>query len=191
MVTVDLDSLLGLPGAVGVGGEIGAAGPLDPQVCQRLAGDSAVTRVLVTRHPSGQQHPTHHPNGQEQHPSTDQQPVVHNPSGDQQLVGNDHGERAGLATRLRAAMARLPPALGGAPTQPLEVGRTSRVLQPAQRTALAVRDGGWVFPDCQRPWPGAKPITYGTGSTAAPPTWPTWPCCAEPTTGPCMRAAGS
>ncbi len=55
-VTVDLDSLLGLPGAVRVGGEIGEAGPLDPQACQRLACDSAVTRVLVTRHPSGQQH---------------------------------------------------------------------------------------------------------------------------------------
>ena len=48
-------------------------------------------------------------------------------------------------------MALLPPALGGAPTQPLEVGRTSRVVQPAQRSALAVRDGGCVFPDCDRP----------------------------------------
>jgi hypothetical protein len=37
------------------------------------------------------------------------------------------------------------------PTQPLEVGRTSRVVQPAQRNALAVRDGGCVFPDCDRP----------------------------------------
>jgi hypothetical protein len=151
MVTVDLDRLLGLPGAVGVGGEIGAAGPLDPQACQRLACDSAVTRVLVTRHPSGQQHPAHHPNGEEQHPSADQQPVVHHPSGDQQPVGNDHGERAGLGARLRAAMRLLPPALGGAPTRPLEVGRTSRVVQPAQRSALAVRDGGCVFPDCARP----------------------------------------
>jgi hypothetical protein len=103
-VTVDLDSLLGLPGAVGVGGEIGAVGPLDPQACQRLACDSAVTRVLVTRHSSGQQHPTHHPNGQ-QHPGGDQQPV-----------GNDHGELARLGTRLPAAMALLPLALGGAPT---------------------------------------------------------------------------
>jgi hypothetical protein len=48
-------------------------------------------------------------------------------------------------------MALLPPVLGGAPTQPLEVGRASRVVQPAQRTALAVRDGGCVFPDCTRP----------------------------------------
>jgi HNH endonuclease len=57
----------------------------------------------------------------------------------------------GLAVRLRAAVAKLPPVLGGAPTQPLEVGRTSRVVQPAQRTALAVRDGGCVFPGCSRP----------------------------------------
>jgi hypothetical protein len=48
-------------------------------------------------------------------------------------------------------MALLPSILGGAPTQPLDVGRTSRVVQPPQRTALAVRDGGCVFPDCARP----------------------------------------
>jgi hypothetical protein len=29
-----------------------------------------------------------------------------------------------------------------APSQPLEVGRSSRVVQAAQRAALAVRDGG-------------------------------------------------
>jgi hypothetical protein len=110
-----------------------------------------VTRVLVTR----QQHPTHHPSGEGHHPShdpsTDQRTVIHDPGGDQQPVGNDHGERAGLGARLRAAMRLLPPALGGAPTQPLEVGRTSRVVQPAQRNALAVRDGGCVFPNCDRP----------------------------------------
>jgi Domain of unknown function (DUF222)/HNH endonuclease len=56
-----------------------------------------------------------------------------------------------LATRLHAAMAMLPPALGGAPTQPLEVGRATRVVSAAQRTALAVRDGGCRYPDCDRP----------------------------------------
>jgi hypothetical protein len=39
----------------------------------------------------------------------------------------------------------------GAPTQPLEVGRTSRVVTAAQRAALAIRDGGCVFPGCDRP----------------------------------------
>ena len=45
----------------------------------------------------------------------------------------------------------LPPILGGAPTQPLEVGRTSRVVTAAQRAALAVRDGGCVVAGCDRP----------------------------------------
>ena len=48
-------------------------------------------------------------------------------------------------------MARLPPILGGAPSQPLDVGRASRVITPTQRAALAVRDGGCVFPTCTRP----------------------------------------
>jgi hypothetical protein len=88
-----------------------------------------LTRVLVTR-----QQPVHH------HPN-------HGPS-------VDHGDtdgHEGLADRLRAAVALLPPFLGGAPTQPLEVGRASRVVGAAQRTALAVRDGGCVFPGCSRP----------------------------------------
>ena len=50
LVTVDLDSLLGHPG--GVGGEVGGPWPLDPETCRRLACDGAVTRVLVTRHPT-------------------------------------------------------------------------------------------------------------------------------------------
>jgi HNH endonuclease len=56
-----------------------------------------------------------------------------------------------LAARLQTAMTLLPPTLGGAPSQPLDLGRASRVVTPAQRSALAVRDGGGVFPDCQRP----------------------------------------
>jgi hypothetical protein len=43
------------------------------------------------------------------------------------------------------------PGAWGAPTQPLEVGRAGRVVQSAQRTALAVRDGGCVFPGCAGP----------------------------------------
>jgi hypothetical protein len=48
-------------------------------------------------------------------------------------------------------MTLLPPVLGGAVSQPLDVGRTGRVIQPAQRNALVVRDGGCVFPGCDRP----------------------------------------
>ena len=58
-----------------------------------------------------------------------------------------------LAAQLQAAATRLPPALGGAPTQPLEVGRASRVVTAAQRAALVVRDGGCAVPRL-RPAPG-------------------------------------
>ena len=115
-VVVDLHSLLGHPGSVG--GELGWAGPIDPEACRRLACDSAVSRVIVSR------------------PTT---------SDDNPGVTDD------LAGRLRAARARLPRILGRAPSQPLDVGRSSRVVQPGQRRALGVRDGGCVFPDCTRP----------------------------------------
>ena len=55
-VLVDLDSLLDHPGAIG--GEAGAVGPLAPEACRRLACDGAVTRVLVSRKPSGRHAPT-------------------------------------------------------------------------------------------------------------------------------------
>jgi len=129
-VLVDLDSLQGRPGAVGGDTQAGA---LDPEACRRLGCDGAVTRVLVTRHPTHHhQHHDHHGHGDH---------------------GGHHdpGSGQGLAAWLRTAAALLPPTLGGAPTQPLEVGRTTRVVQPAQRTALAVRDGGCVFPNCDRP----------------------------------------
>jgi hypothetical protein len=110
---------------------------LDPEACRRLACDGTVTRVLVTR-----QHPGHHPD--HRHPGPDPSgqtpPEAHHPSGTD-----------GLDEQLRTAMRRLPPTLGGAPTQPLEVGRATRVIQPGQRAALAVRDGGCVFPHCSRP----------------------------------------
>jgi hypothetical protein len=132
-----------------------------------------VTRVLVTRHPSHHHRdhdantdPSHH------HPDhdADSDPSHHPNSGP--IAGPGHrldtgsganqspaallpseGEppEAGLEGRLRAAMALLPPILGGPPTQPLEVGRTTRIIQPAQRSALTVRDGGCVFPGCPRP----------------------------------------
>jgi hypothetical protein len=124
LVTVDLDSLLGHHPSLG--GEAGGGWPLDPEACRRLACDGAVTRVLVTRQPPGHPDPGdaghHHPGGE-----------------------------ASLATRLQVAARLLPPTLGGAPSQPLEVGRTTRVVSAAQRHALVVRDGGCTFPGCERP----------------------------------------
>jgi hypothetical protein len=124
-VTVDLDSLLGRPGAVG--GDLGGLGVLDPEACRRLACDSSVTRVMVSRQlPNGDGSHDHSPHG---HPE----------------------DQVDLTSQLRTARARLPVTLGGAPTQPLEVGRASRTITAAQRAALAVRDGGCVFPNCTRP----------------------------------------
>jgi Domain of unknown function (DUF222)/HNH endonuclease len=129
LVTVDLPSLLG-PG--GLGGEAGGGWPLEPETCRRLACDGAVTRVLVTRQPPGHD-------------------GAHGGDGGD---GGDHpdpGDETSLAAHLQTAMTRLPPTLGGAPTQPLEVGRTSRVVTAAQRVALVVRDGGCAVPGCDRP----------------------------------------
>jgi hypothetical protein len=120
-VTVTID-LASLLGRPGLpGGEGGWVGPLPAETARRLTCDATVTRVLVTRHP---------------HPA----PEVEDgdPTGD-------------LAAQLRVAMTLLPPALAGARSQPLEVGRATRVVAPAQRTALTVRDGGCRFPGCDRP----------------------------------------
>jgi Domain of unknown function (DUF222)/HNH endonuclease len=123
LVAVDLASLLG-PGGLGgeVGGAVDGVWPLDPEACRRLACDGAVTRVVVSRHP------THHPL--------------------QDGLGSEDG---GLAAHLQAAMRLLPVTLGGAPTMPLEVGRATRVVTAAERAALVVRDGGCVVPGCDRP----------------------------------------
>ena len=129
-VIVDIHSLHGLPG--GIGGDAGWAAPLPPEACRRLACDAAVTRVLVSRGASD---------------------LDHDLPGDPDLVPDDpiDTSASGLEELLRAAMTRLPPTLAGAPTTPLDLGRSTRVVSPAQRSALAVRDGGCVVAGCHRP----------------------------------------
>jgi hypothetical protein len=124
-VLIDLPSLEGRPGRLG--GEVGWAGPLEPEACRRLACDATLTRVVVSRQPL--------------------EACDHCPSHD-----DPHDRSAsGLEGLLRAVLAKLPPVLGGAPSRPLDLGRSTRVVTPAQRQALAVRDGGCVFPGCSRP----------------------------------------
>lgn len=60
----------------------------------------------------------------------------------------------------------LPPVLRDAPPQVLDVGRATRVISPAQRRALASRDGGCRFPYCDSPapWTDAHHIhSWATG----------------------------
>jgi hypothetical protein len=152
LVTVDLDSLLG-PGG-GLGGAVGWAGPLPPEACRRLACDATVTRVLVTRRP-GNGHGDRGPHQELAGATRDLEgPAAANSALAEDEDGVAAAGRAGsvgVGARLRAAATLLPPTLGGAPSQPLDVGRATRVVQPAQRAALAVRDGGCVFPGCDRP----------------------------------------
>jgi Domain of unknown function (DUF222) len=133
VVTVDLAALLGemgLPGAEG-----GWVGPLPVETARRLPCNANVTRVLVSRRHRDDHHGDSHPG--QQYPAAGE--------------GSEDGSAASdLAAQLRAAMELLPPALGGAACEPLDVGRATRVVAPAQRTALTVRDGGCRFLGCDR-----------------------------------------
>jgi Domain of unknown function (DUF222) len=89
-VVVDLDSLLSRPGS-GVGGEAGWAGPLDRAACRRLACDGAVTRVLVSRHPSN-----HRQGGDHGDPDKAPALLVHNrAAGSPATPARTRGWRAG------------------------------------------------------------------------------------------------
>jgi hypothetical protein len=159
LVTVDLATLLGQPGSLG--GELGWTGSVGAESCRRLACDADLTHVLVTRGPhpdlgGGSDDAIGHPGGDGEgwdratgHPdhtswNGSDDGAGWDGSGDGQTGG-------GLAARLQAARRLLPPALGGPATQPLEVGRATRTVSRAQRTALVVRDGGCGFPGCDRP----------------------------------------
>jgi hypothetical protein len=135
-VLVDLASLLGR--GPPVGGEAGWAGPLAPEVCRRLACDGAVTRVLVSRQPTSPHRHNcdgpedaaghHHPGGHHYWPGYDYCGDHDDPAGPFHCGGRHHPGEHRDATRdpeltdwLRTAAALLPPILGGAPSQPLDL----------------------------------------------------------------------
>ena len=63
-----------------------------------------------------------------------------------------HGERIGAAELRRVCCdADLIPAVLGAPSEILDVGREHRLVTRSIRTALTLRDGGCVFPGCDTP----------------------------------------
>jgi hypothetical protein len=67
-----------------------------------------------------------------------------------QIAGVDEPICAGTARRL-AADAQLIPVVLGTASEPLDLGRNARLYSEAQRRALAVRDGGCVWPGCDAP----------------------------------------
>ena len=101
-------------------------------------------------------------------------------------MGRDRGR---LAEALRAAAALLPPPLG-APVELLELGRATRVVPPALRRALAVRDGGCAAPGCDRPPPWTDAHHLRHWLHGGPTNLDNLVCCAGSTTWPSTKQAG-
>jgi hypothetical protein len=142
-VTVELASLLAERG--GVGGVGGWGGVLPGETVRRVICDATVTRAVVHRPPAHTGQAGTNLGHATVHAGPD-------------AASSDGG---GLAGRLRSAVALLPAPLG-APTQLLDLGRATRVVGPALRRALAVRDGGCIADGCDRPvsWTDAHHLTH-------------------------------
>ncbi len=69
---------------------------------------------------------------------------------DAHLVGSGERLPAGVLRQMLCDADILPVVLGGA-SQVLDVGRTQRLATPPIRAALELRDGGCVFPGCDKP----------------------------------------
>jgi len=67
-----------------------------------------------------------------------------------QLVGSAEPIPASLLRQWLCDADVMPAVLGG-PSEVLDVGRTQRLVTPAIRAALELRDGGCVFPGCDKP----------------------------------------
>lgn len=67
-----------------------------------------------------------------------------------QLVGSTEPVPASLLRQWLCDADLMPAVLGG-PSEVLDVGRTQRLVTPAIRAALELRDGGCIFPGCDKP----------------------------------------
>ncbi|MEQ1735670.1 MAG: DUF222 domain-containing protein [Rhodoglobus sp.] len=67
-----------------------------------------------------------------------------------EIAGVEEPISAATARRL-AAQAEIIPMVLGSPSEPLDQGRAVRLFTEPQRRALAVRDGGCVWPGCNAP----------------------------------------
>ncbi len=72
------------------------------------------------------------------------------------------GSITGQAARRIACDARITRVITAGESQPLDVGRATRVVPPAIRRALELRDHGCAWPGCDRPppWTDAHHITH-------------------------------
>ena len=105
----------------------------------------------------------------------------------------DWGQPVPAETVRRIACdAALTPALLGRSSEPLAVGRASRVIPASLRRALAARDGGCRFPGCDRPaaWTDGHHLKHCAdgGETSA---GNLVLLCVGRITGRCTRAAGA
>src|ERR687897_1745258 len=84
----------------------------------------------------------------------------------------DVGRIGGETARQLACDANVSRVITDAASQPLDVGRKTKVVPPALRRAVAVRDGGCAFPGCDRPssWCDAHHTRHWAdgGSTSLP-----------------------
>ena len=67
------------------------------------------------------------------------------------------------AVRRLACDAKIIPVLYGTKCCPLDIGRSARIVTPAMRKALVLRDKGCRFPGCDRPasWTDAHHVIHG------------------------------
>jgi Domain of unknown function (DUF222)/HNH endonuclease len=158
-VTVELASLLARHG--GPGGMGGWGGILPGETVRRLCCDATLTRALVHRHPNHGGRGAAAASGHPGHTTACNGESWPGPGDGASPDAATTGDQDGLAGTLRRAVALLPAPLG-APTQLLDLGRAARLITPALRRALTVRDGGCIAAGCDRPasWTDAHHLTH-------------------------------